>query len=222
MCRREDQNRHYYLYFGASFDEKSLTKHRVFAQSLLTDAHPRRSHQIHAPQHHVSQMPSGYKFLVCIMVPSAEELCAVEKMAAQSTGNKKVTQTLGVPLRTTKQWLPQTRTTHLPTQNGLPVSVSSVHFSLNKKHIIQSIRLKQRACWVDSLGVSNDVRILKLSSFTTQKVAQTKKKAISRNHMIRNPPNSPKQTHFDRQVPQRSPVRVSEGAPRGAELASTL
>ena len=50
------------------------------------------------------QIPST-TFFACIMVPSAQELFAVEKMASQSMSNKKIAETLCVPLRTTQRWL---------------------------------------------------------------------------------------------------------------------
>ena len=43
------------------------------------------------------------------MVRSAEELVAIEKMAAQSMSMKKIAETVGVPLSTTKRWLNRLR-----------------------------------------------------------------------------------------------------------------
>ena len=59
--------------------------------ALHTDAQPRRRHQIHALQHHVSQFPTVYDYFVCTMVRSAEELFNIEKMAAQGLCSKKIT-----------------------------------------------------------------------------------------------------------------------------------
>ena len=43
------------------------------------------------------------------MVGSAEELIAIEKMAAAGKGNKKITEALGVPLSTAMRWLQRLR-----------------------------------------------------------------------------------------------------------------
>ena len=46
---------------------------------LHTDPYPCRRNRIHAPQHHLSQVPSVYEYLAGIMVRSAEEPFAIEK-----------------------------------------------------------------------------------------------------------------------------------------------
>ena len=44
------------------------------------------------------------------MVLSAQELCAIEKMAIDGTGNKKIATQLGLPQSTTKRWLYPSKT----------------------------------------------------------------------------------------------------------------
>ena len=60
---------------------------------------------IDAPQPLLPQITSVYKPFACDMVRSAEGLFAIERMAAQSLGSKKITEPLGVSLSTTKRWL---------------------------------------------------------------------------------------------------------------------
>ena len=56
------------------------------------------------------KIPSVYNIFACEMVRCAQELRAVEKMAAAGMGNKKIATTLGLPLSTTKRWLCRSKT----------------------------------------------------------------------------------------------------------------
>ena len=78
------------------FDEQCLPPKKIFQNSVFffflkkkktlhIDTHPRRRQHIHAPQPHCLQIPSVDKQFACEMVRSADELFAIEKMAAQGT-----------------------------------------------------------------------------------------------------------------------------------------
>ena len=55
--------------------------------------------------HHCLTSQVFTSILTTRMVLSAEELFALDRMAVDGMGNKKIAETLGVPLRTTKRWL---------------------------------------------------------------------------------------------------------------------
>ena len=113
--------------------------------TLHTDAHLRIRHQIHAPQHHASQIPGVSKHFAREVVRSAEELVAIEKMA-QGFGSKKITEALGVPLSTTNRWLQRTRSGEdmVPRNVGRPRGAEArvcVLFSLNLSSHFSGIAL---------------------------------------------------------------------------------
>ena len=78
--------REHFLFLGPLVDEKkpSVVKF-VINKSFFahfTPTHPRRRHQIRAPQAHVPQIPRVYTYFACELVLSAQELYAIVKMAA--------------------------------------------------------------------------------------------------------------------------------------------
>ena len=71
-------------------------------ETCHTDVDPRRRHQIHT-------QPVFARMLTTRMVRSTGELFAIKKMAAQRMSIKKIAETFGVSLRTTKWWLQRLR-----------------------------------------------------------------------------------------------------------------
>ena len=80
----------------------TIKKQAVFPHRTSTHIHAGDSTSMH---HSLMffRIPSVYKQFACEMVRSAEELFAIEKMAAQSMSIKKIAETVWVPLRMTKR-----------------------------------------------------------------------------------------------------------------------
>ena len=98
----------------ASFDEKCSLCHKNGDKTARV-AHVASTHN-HAedtkPVHHCHMCLKSQVFVsifTTIMVLSAQELFATEKVAIAGTGKKKIATTLGLPQSTKKRWLQRLR-----------------------------------------------------------------------------------------------------------------
>ena len=95
-----------------------------------TDTQPCTRHQLHAPQTHLFQIPTTYRY-----IPTENGPFRGGTLRHSKDGINKITEALGVPISTTKQWLQKlpdlhrAQTTKSKTRHKHPFDTHSVVFS---------------------------------------------------------------------------------------------